>query len=400
MQNAGETFDKQNAYDPVSATERCILGTMMQPVTGPACQADATDMGLLPEMFSPARRRVYESVEDRHDGSLAVAMRLDPDDRAEVFRCMREASVPGEFYRARVGDLVRTWRLRAARSGASSVAEEPWVNADDMRTAVDERVLVNLEAALPVDSVDDSVATLLDSGVTEGEQVAIVPEFRAFDVFRRGRMVVIGARPKVGKSVLGLQIVSAAGRCGSRVLLASLEMAREEQVQRLRRGNSDDDLRAMQIDIVTHAKAPTIEALHRLCRSKAVRHGGLDLVVLDYIQIARCENEGRMSDPERVAKISREAKLIAGSLNCCVVVLAQLKRASEDRASPRASDLANSDAMQRDADHVLLLHRPHMHGGGDVDEAMLLHDISRHGGTGLARLRLDTHELRFKRDVR
>ena len=391
--------DTTNAADPVAATERCILGTMLLPGCGPACQADAADIGLLPDMFSPARRRIYEAMKDRHDGSFAVAMRLPQEqDRVEVFRCVHEASIVGEFFRARVADMVRSWRMLAARSGAAAIGEAPWSDALDMRAAVDERVLAQLEAAMPVDVSDDGIAALLDSDVKEGERVASVAEFRELDVFRRGRMVVIGARPKVGKSVLGLQVVTAAGRMGSRVILASLEMARVEQVARLRKGNTVADLKAMHLDIVTQAKVPTIEALHRLCRSKVLRHGQVDLVVLDYIQIARCENEGRMSDPERVAKISRECKLIAQTLDCCVVVLAQLKRAAEERNWPVASDLANSDAMQRDADHVVLLHRPDMQAGGAAkNEGVLLHAISRHGGTGPIQVQFDAATLTFRR---
>ena len=394
--NATVGFDQENAECPATAMERCIIGTLLLDGYGPQCQADAKELGLTSSMLGPVRGRIYDALQDRWDGAYEVACRLPAADRGEVYRCVREASIPGAMFRSRVANVVKAHVIKEARSGSHAVAQSSWSDVDALREAVSAKVLDPLAAisALAGDT-DDSIGAALLEASSGGDIVARLQCAPDFDGFRRGRVVVIGARPKAGKSVLGLQIASSSAATKP-TLLASLEMARGEQAKRLHK-QGGDAVAALQLDIVTHAKAPTIEALHRLAAAKKLRYGDLALLVLDYVQIARCEGEKAMKDWERVTKISRECKLIAGALDCCVVVLSQLKQSSEGREWPRASDLAQADALQRDADHVLLLHRPHMsdHDKAKRNEAVLIHDISRHGSTGITRLRLDTDTLQF-----
>ena len=390
------------AADCRAAMERCVLGTMMMPGCGPDCQADASELGLTDHSFSSQdRKSVFRAIKNEHDDSLSVALRLAGTTAAEeVFLCVRDASIPGDFFRARVSQLVKLGLVDRARKSAATIANNAAASLDDVIDHANRLVdSVSVESATV--SVDDSVGSLLeqvDSGLI-GERVASLPFASEFDGFRRGRMVVVGARPKVGKSLLGLQIATDAAGCGRPVLLASLEMSGAEQASRLRKQvGSDELLRSMPIDVITHAKAPTIEAVHAIAKAKKMRHGELAMVIVDFVQIARCKGESRMKDWERVSAISRECKLMAASLDCCVVALSQLKQSAEGREWPRSSDLAHADALQRDADHVLLLHRPHFgtH-GGDPSESLVLHDVSRHGGTGLYKAKFSSSRLGFVR---
>lgn len=395
---ATQAFDAENQADPQAAEERCLLGTMLVDEQSSQCFADARELGLLPEMLASPRAAVLAAAFENFTTSLDLALRLEPPARVEVFRCIREASVPGALFRARCKGVIKRHAIAAARSGSHGVSATRWQDVGAMRAAVGEDVLAHLESASAIDAMttDDSVAAALDEAKMTSAEVCRLPELPAFTGFCRGRLVVLGARPKVGKSLLGLQIAACAAREGW-VLLASLEMSRGEQGDRLVRQVGEVDARALMLDVVDHGKAPTIEALHRLARHKKLRHGDLAMAIVDYAQICRCEGEGKMRDHERVATISRECKLMAASLNCCVVLLSQLKQASEQRDFPRASDLAQSDALQRDANHVLLLHRPHMFGNSAKrNDAVLLHDISRHGGTGMFHLLLDEDSLRFE----
>ena len=373
--------------DQRSAIERSIIGTVLLPGCGAGCQADARELGLTDQAFScHDRRAVWRAIVDEHDDSVTVAMRLTGPPVAEVFKCVGEASIPGEYFRYRVAKLVSLSMVDRARSTAASIASNDRASVDDIVGRV-RGMADGLATAAHDVSVDDSVGALLDradSGLV-GERVASLPFASSFDGFRRGRMVVVGARPKVGKSLLGLQIAVDAAKSGQPVLFASLEMSGSEQVNRLRKQVGDDGLlRSLPIDVVTHAKAPTIEAVHKLASAKKLRYGELGMVVVDYVQIARCDGESRKKDWERVSTISRECKLMAASLDCCVVALSQLKQSAESREWPRSSDLAQADALQRDADHVLLLHRPHFGShSGDPCDTMVIHDVSRHGGTGI-----------------
>jgi replicative DNA helicase len=93
------------------------------------------------------------------------------------------------------------------------------------------------------------------------------------------------------------------------------------------------------------------------CRRQRRRHG-LELVLIDYIQLIRPDDE-RISRQEQVSKISRRLKILARELDCPVVILAQVNRTAGDVGrAPRLSELRESGALEQDADAVIFVHRP------------------------------------------
>ncbi len=194
-----------------------------------------------------------------------------------------------------------------------------------------------------------------------------------------GELIVVGARPSMGKTSFGLNIAMQAARQGLSVAIFSLEMPREQLVMRLlcsdarvdlqavRHGSLRDEdwlslsralgpLAASQIYIDdTSGLTPTM--LRSRCRRLKMERK-LDLIVVDYLQLmttgGRAENR-----QNEVSEISRNLKGIAKELNVPLVALAQLSRAGAQRADKRPilSDLRESGAIEQDADVIMFLHR-------------------------------------------
>lgn len=198
------------------------------------------------------------------------------------------------------------------------------------------------------------------------------------DPMEDGELIIVAARPSVGKTAFALNIAShVAGMEKKHVLIFSLEMSGMQLSQRilssvgnlqlkaLRSGRLDEEgwrkaavavgkISAMKLKIWDDA-AVSIEQIVRQCRM-AKRRGELDLVILDYLQLIQTEGKNR---EQEVAALCRSLKQMALGLSVPVILLSQLNRASETRREhrPILSDLRESGSIEQDADKVIFLHR-------------------------------------------
>lgn len=194
-------------------------------------------------------------------------------------------------------------------------------------------------------------------------------------------MIVLAARPSVGKTAFALNIAAnAATREGKSILLFSLEMAKEQLVQRLLClvGKVDSDrlrkgfLASQEFPKLQEAAAKLSEANIYIdesagltpleLRSKARRHAAqhsLDLVVVDYMQLMHTSGRAENRQNE-ISEISRAIKGLARELRVPVLALSQLSREAEkdDRGLPKLAHLRESGAIEQDADVVIMLARP------------------------------------------
>ena len=196
---------------------------------------------------------------------------------------------------------------------------------------------------------------------------------------QRGRVVVIAARPSVGKTSLAVQVGLNVAGGAHRVLVLSQEMPRGDLVDRITANlgrvrldllatgipPDDDDSWGRVVDAIERAGELPLEiddqpALSLLAiRSKAQlvkAQRGLDVLVLDYLQLCAASDR-KASRHHQIEEISRGLKTLAKELDICVVVLSQINRdvAKADR-EPTLADLKESGAIEEDADVVLLLH--------------------------------------------
>jgi replicative DNA helicase len=199
--------------------------------------------------------------------------------------------------------------------------------------------------------------------------------------FQRSDLIIIAGRPSMGKSSLGLSIArNVAVEQKACVALFSLEMARDSIVLRLLSSESgvnsrrvrfglhteDEEKRIMEATGLLSESAIFIDDSPQLrvveMRSKARRlhfeRGGLDLIIVDYLQLMEGEGRGE-NRVQEISYISRSLKALARELNVPVIAVSQLSRAVEWRAShiPQLADLRESGSIEQDADVVIFIYR-------------------------------------------
>jgi len=240
------------------------------------------------------------------------------------------------------------------------------------------------------------------TALREGEIPHILTGFTALDDFlgglQRSDLIVLAARPSLGKTSLALNIArNAAINQKACVALCSLEMSREAVVQRLLASESGVDSRKVRLGrfgekdeikimeasgVLSEAPiyiddSPQLRALD--IRSKARRlhfERNIDLIIVDYLQLIQGDgkNETRVQE---ISKITRALKTLARELNVPILAVSQLSRAVEWRAShvPQLADLRESGSIEQDADVVLFIYRDDMY--FSAEDWSKVHDIEK-----------------------
>jgi replicative DNA helicase len=262
-----------------------------------------------------------------------------------------------------------------------------------------------------------------------GEIVGIASGFTDLDLlttgFQASDLIVLAARPSVGKTSLALNIAEhAAVREGKTVGVFSLEMSKEQLVLRLLSSVASIDsqrLRSGFLEEMDFARiAPAMNSLSEApifiddtpsistmeLRTKARRlqaERGLDLLIVDYLQLMQATTTSRDANRvQEVSEISRGLKALARELKVPVIALSQLSRQPEMRESrePRLSDLRESGAIEQDADLVLFLWRENGKPGEentDSDGEVINLRLAKHrnGPTGEVKLWFKKSQTRF-----
>jgi replicative DNA helicase len=302
--------------------------------------------------------------------------------------------------------------------------------AESMVFAVAERRLA--DATAPIGELLDMTLDRLEELYARGESITGIPTgYYELDELLAGlqpsALVVVGARPSMGKTAFALGIAQNAGLKTQRpVLLFSLEMSQLEVTQRILCAEAKVDATRVRNGKLSEADWSKVHhAVGRLAnaqifiddnpnitvmdiRAKARRLkskiGDLGVVIVDYIQLM----SGRMSAENRqveVAEISRNLKILARELECPVVALAQLNRQLETRADkrPMLADLRESGSIEQDADVVLFLYRDEVYNPEALENkgtAEILVAKHRSGPTGKVRLAWLEQYARFENMAR
>ena len=235
---------------------------------------------------------------------------------------------------------------------------------------------------------------------------------------QRSDLIVIAARPGVGKSSLAMNIVENAALSSDAVCaIFSLEMPEVQIVQRLlcsvakvsmasalsgklttndwkKIFKASDKLRQCKINIDDSSRVTPAEILSKCRRIKSKNNGRLDLVMIDYIQLMS-SGKNQNSDQNRtqeVAMITRELKIMAKELDVPVIALSQLRRIQS--GEPQLSDLRESGAIEQDAEIVMFISRPDINATEEdiakkhIVKGMADLIVAKHRNGGLDRIRL------------
>ena len=256
------------------------------------------------------------------------------------------------------------------------------------------------------------------TGVTTG--------FRFLDMITKGLqnsdLILIAARPSMGKTALGLNIAqNAAFRGRKTAAFFSLEMSCEQLIMRIISSESEVNSSVIKVGSQSNAEWRRITKLNseikqnevelyiddtssisvgevrsKLRKLKAMK--GLDIVVIDYLQLMTTSSRSENRQQE-ISAISRELKALAKELNIPVVALSQLSRSPEGRKDrrPILSDLRESGAIEQDADVVMMLYRENYY-DKDIDnnETEVIIAKHRNGETGTVKLEFQSEFTRFR----
>lgn len=269
---------------------------------------------------------------------------------------------------------------------------------------------------IPIDEVLlDSFARIEEMAANQGELTGLTTGFIDIDNklsgMQKSDLILLAARPSMGKTALGINIaINSAIKTGASVAVFSLEMSKEQLVQRMISstshvnlqkiisGNLAEDEWLKIIDVMAPLSKANISVddtagislmeMKAKCRRLKMEKG-LDLIVIDYLQLM--ESVGRQENRQQeISAISRGLKALAKDMECPILALSQLSRAPELRSDhrPILSDLRESGAIEQDADVVMFLYRDdYYHDDSDkINIGEIIIAKHRNGPTGTLEL--------------
>jgi replicative DNA helicase len=420
--------------------ERAVLGNLL---LEPGLVPRAIEVLQPEDFYKDGHRRIYEVV-------LRLFERGEPADLLTVAEDLRrrgdleavggqaalatlidEATVAAQFS-AYVAIVREKALLRELVHVARDIVEQGLAEPEDVSVLLDtaQQMILRLaerrqqRSAFPVrDILSDTIRHIETLYHRKEDITGLATGYPDLDRMtaglQRSDFVIIAGRPSTGKTAFALNIAqNVAVRDGRPALIFSLEMSKEQLVQRLLCAEARVDSQGVRTGFLQPADWKRIvDAAGRLAeaplyiddtanlavleaRAKARRlkaEHGLSLVVIDYLQLmqGRWRSENRQQE---ISEISRSLKALAKELDVPVVALSQLSRAVETRGdgSPRLSDLRESGALEQDADLIMFLYRKEAAPDGEPGLTDLLIRKHRNGPTGDLKLVFKAEYTRFE----
>ena len=409
------TLQPQNVTDRTpphdSASEMALLGSMLldPEVIGPVCAIIESGNAF----FSRQNEIIFEGILELFQASSAVdgitlthkLKQKNLYDAAGGYDYLEQLvnCVPSAANAIAYAQIVRDKALlRRLITACAQTLESCYDNSEEAAVILDRSERTIFEVAQlkvtgqPVSLTDVLHETFEMLDRNTGNTITGVPSgYVELDNLTSGlqreEMIVLAARPSVGKTALVMNIVEHVGvDLKKPVAVFSLEMSKQQLAQRMlcsRSGVDSQNLRrnmlsredrnrlSMAVGELSEGKifiddTPALSILD--LRTKARRllsQHGIELVVIDYLQLMEAPREENRQ--QQISSISRGVKALARELKCPVVCLSQLNRASEsENRLPRTSDLRESGSIEQDADVVMLLHREAVMHRGDQEWAL------------------------------
>ena len=422
-----ELLGRQAPHD--AAAEQAIIGSML---IDPACVPDVINKVRAEECYIQTNREIFETI----FSMFSFGREIDPVtvmDQMKVRGVFREATTQQYLmevmsltptaanvlkYAAIVRDQALLRNLQKAADEIQSLVAEGTGEADSVLEAAERKIYQlrqgrNVGGLQPVSMVIQRVyAALSDAAVNGGGIPGLstgMPDLDQVTMgLKKGELILIAARPGQGKTSMALNLARYIGEhSGQTVAVFSLEMSREELVQRLLSSAAMVDGKKLAMGRLSPAEWDRVVAaasqlsktdirvddnstlsvadMNAQCR----RLGNLGLVVIDYLQLMQTSGSGHSyaseSRTQAVSDMSRMLKIMAKELNVPVICLSQLNRANEGRTNkrPMLSDLRESGSIEQDADIVIALYRDGYYNkeaeNPNLAEAIILKN--RHGET-------------------
>ena len=430
-------FERTPPQDLVA--EQSVLGGML---LSKDAIADVVEIIKERDFYRPAHELIYDAILDlygRGDPADPVTVVAELTKRGDIARAGGApylhtliSSVPtaanAGYYARIVRDRAILRRLVEAGTKIVQLGYSEEGDVDDAVDSAQAEVYQVTESRMSEDYIQ--LSQLLPAALDEIEAISagvtregVMTGFKDLDAltngFHAGNMVVLAARPGVGKSTLGLDIARHASiKNGDTSVIFSLEMSRSEITMRMlsaearvglnniRSGSlSDEEWGRLAKRMGEISEAPlfiddsanlSLMEIRAKARRLKQRHN-LKLIVIDYLQLMTSGKKVENRQQE-VSEFSRNLKLLAKELNVPIVAISQLNRSPEQRSDkkPMLSDLRESGSIEQDADVVILLHRDEMYDSqsrsGEADLIVAKH---RNGQTRTITVAAQLHFARF-----
>ncbi len=388
-----------------------LLGSDAEVVEGAMMKLSAD------EFYRPAHRKIFESMEELYNRGVPI----DQLSLADRLKSRGELdAIGGKAYIVELGnnmyalanwshhaDIVKREAMLRSLIGASvRITALGYDAPDDLDEVVEtsEKLLfdvTNRRVSTNFKKIDSLVVEtfneLQELASTKTKYRGVRTGFKDLDDLfgglRGGDLVILAARPSVGKTALALNIASRAAQLGTSVAFFSLEMSANQLIQRIlsteTRVNSkkmqtgqmnaqdwtelvsvSDRLSKLNLWVDDTPSASILEVRAKARRQLRHVEPNKGLIIVDYLQLMQPQNQRTESRQVEIAEISRGLKILAKEMDMPIIALSQLSRAVESRQGKRPilSDLRESGAIEQDADIVMFLDRSLSKEEGDQED--------------------------------
>lgn len=398
------------------------------------------------DFYRPAHQLIYQAI-------VSLYQTNEPSDLITITNWLKKEhrldEVGGPSYLAMLVDQVPTTAniahyayivydkavLRHVISGAGEIIQKGYEAKGNVEQYLDQAEKIIFEIAQRKasksfahvkDIVKDSFKMIEQLYEKKEAITGVATGFEDFDKMTSGLqpsdLVIIAGRPSMGKTALALNMAGhAAIHGGHKVAVFSLEMSKEQLVQRLLCSEARVDASRLRIGFlhdsdwpkltkaagslseaqlfIDDAAAQTVLEMRAKCR-RLQREHGLDLVIVDYLQLVRGSARSQESREREISDISRSFKALAKELRIPVVALSQLNRSVESRQDkrPQLSDLRESGALEQDADVIAFVYRDEVYNKETPDKGIseIIIGKQRNGPIGTVRLAFLNAFTRFE----
>lgn len=400
-------YDRTPPHRPEA--EQALLGAMfLNPDAMDIAIAAVGDPGLEP-FWVPEHKLLFDAMRDCHvkgepidmvtlGGVLEGRGELDKIGGYNYLATV-ENFVPTSANADYYANIVRDAALHRAmiRLGTNAVTdaykaeESPIELITRTATALDALAMSKVRrGAVKIDRLAPGAAkeleAVLEGRGSKGVTTGITHLDKMINGLQKQDLIILAARPSVGKTATALNITLSAARSGKSVLIFSAEMSQEKIVERIlcaaggidtarlrsgfmARGEMPKIARASEeiarLGIyIDDTPNPNISMLRATARQHARDNGGVDLIVIDYLGLI--ESDGKFENRNvEVSRLSKQVKGLARELDAPILCLSQLSREAAKGADPDLSHLRDSGSIEQDADVVLMLNKEVLKDGGD-----------------------------------
>ena len=381
--------------------EQALLGSLM---IYPSVMQECMDLDLQPiEFYLPAHQRLFACMQEivstgqRIDLNLVLTRLKDKEELESVGGTdyiirLQDSAISSANTRNYIESIKNSAQLRRLIFAAEKISNESYDASEDIDTILDEAEREIMEVTRQrrgaefessqtvINRVMNQLMELRNKKGVTGIRTGYVELDKITNGFQRGDLIILAARPAMGKSALALNFANEVSKLNEgAVAVFSLEMPADSLMKRLLSSESQVPSNKLRDGKLTDAEMSRlnfsgsqlgernlfiddtssikVSQIFSKCRKLKNEYGSLSLIVIDYLQLIT----GNRADSrqQEVSDISRNLKILAKELDCTVIALSQLARKVEDRSdhAPQLSDLRESGSIEQDADIVMFIYR-------------------------------------------